>query len=200
MIWWNLTLGYLTSLATICSYTQISSSREQVAVDSVAVVQVPPNHQLHHHYFRHHHTITIIWVTIIYLLHHSPRTVIMFTKSSSPGKYRDQTWPAVGCWSQDFCSSYWACHHFQKVNRKQSHLNHWDYQSYQHKITIGIAQACPVGNGDSLFKTGINSNLSRSEDFVATTTWGGRDVLYEYFNSIKNKKQYKSSEVTPFIS
>ena len=115
IIGWNLTFGYLTSPATICSYTQISSSREQVAVDSVAVVQVPPNHQLHHHYFRHHHTITIIWVTIIYLLHHSPRTVIMFTKSSSPGKYRDQTWPAVGCWSQDFCSSNWACHHFQKV-------------------------------------------------------------------------------------
>ena len=52
----------------------------------------------------------------------------MISKSSSPGKYKDQTWPALGSWSQDFCSSYWACHHFQKVNRKQSHLNHWDYQ------------------------------------------------------------------------
>ena len=124
----------------------------------------------------------------------------MITKSSSLGKYKDQTWPAVGSWSQDFCSSYWACHHFQKVNRKQSHLNHWDYQSYQHKITIGIAQACPVGNGDSLFKTGINSNLSRSEDFVATTTWGGRDVLLKYFNFVKNHKQRKSSKVTPFVS
>ena len=124
----------------------------------------------------------------------------MITKSSWPGKHKDQTWPAVGCWSQDFCSSYWSCHHFQKVNRKQSHLNHWDYQSYQHKITIGIAQACPVGNGDSLFETGINSNLSRSEDFVATTTWGGRDVLLKYFNFIKNHKQRKSSKVALFIS